>query len=57
MTENEIKCPHCDYIHEDWWEYIEVSDQEGEFKMECEDCEEGFKVSFNTTVYFSTTKM
>lgn len=56
ITENEIQCPHCEYVHEDWWEYLETADQEGEFKMECEDCDECFSVSFSTTVNFTTSK-
>lgn len=57
ISENEIQCPHCEHVHEDFWEYIGVEEAEGEFKMECEDCGEGFVVNFSTTVNFNTSKM
>lgn len=51
-----IECPYCNYKHENWHEYIDNEDMEGEFSMDCEKCEKGFCVKFNTIIEFKTTK-
>lgn len=53
---NNIQCPHCEFIHENWWDYIEPTDQEGDFQMDCENCKKDFDVSFKTTILFTSFK-
>lgn len=54
---NIIQCPHCGMLIEPW-DYVEISDMEGDFTMECENenCEKEFNVSFVTDIRFTTTK-
>jgi hypothetical protein len=40
-----IVCPHCEKVHGDYDDYIEVGDMSGEFEMECENCSKSFKFS------------
>lgn len=57
INNNVIQCPHCDYEHEEYWEYIETADMEGEFKMDCEGCDREFYVNFHTDVWFHTSRV
>lgn len=43
-------CPHCGYVHEDYYEM-----EEGDF--ECEDCEKTFVISIERELLFTTTKI
>ncbi|WEG13966.1 hypothetical protein PU629_06255 [Pullulanibacillus sp. KACC 23026] len=56
ISHDYIGCPHCGYKHNDFWEYIEPTDEEGEFLMDCEGCGEEFNVKFSTQITFNTTK-
>lgn len=49
-----IECPHCHHKHEDWQNYVETGDMDGEFPMICDECEKEFKVKFTTTINFKT---
>lgn len=51
---DEIQCPHCEFIHINWFDYIEPADQEGDFQMICESCEKEFNVMFKTTVWVTS---
>ncbi|WP_204245812.1 hypothetical protein [Clostridium botulinum] len=51
-----IKCPYCDYKHEDFQNYIDTGDMEGEFSMDCEKCKKPFGVDFVTKIEFTTKK-
>lgn len=53
---NEIKCPYCENVHEEWWEYIDFEDDEQEFDMDCEDCGKSFHLSMYTTRTFNCDK-
>lgn len=53
-TVNVIVCPHCNTKIEPW-DYVETGDMEGEFEMDCTECGESFKVSFETDIRFKTT--
>lgn len=50
---NIIQCPHCRALIEPW-DYVETGDMEGDFKMDCESCENEFNVSFTTDIRFTT---
>lgn len=51
-----IVCPHCEHVHGNYDDYIEVGDMSGEFEMECEECGESFKVDFYSIFWFKTEK-
>lgn len=51
-----IVCPHCEHVHGDYDEYIEVGDFSGDFEMECVKCDKGFKVDFYSVFFFTATK-
>lgn len=55
-TADLIKCPHCNHMHGNYDDYIEVGDMSGEFEMDCEKCKETFSVDFYSVFYFTTTK-
>lgn len=50
-----IICPYCGHEH-DGLDYIEASDMEGKFVMDCEECKRQFAVSFKTSIQFKTEK-
>ncbi|HCL4480361.1 TPA: hypothetical protein N2D99_002449 [Clostridium botulinum] len=51
-----IQCPHCNYKHEDFQNYIDTGDMDGEFSMDCEKCGKSFQVNFVTKIEFTTVK-
>lgn len=51
-----IICPYCKHEH-DGLDYIEPNDMEGDFVMDCEECERQFTVSFKTAIEFKTEKV
>lgn len=53
--EYSIECPHCRYKHENWSDYIENGDMDGEFNMNCEECDKEFIVKFETTIKFESS--
>lgn len=57
ITENKIQCPHCEHVHKDWWQYLQTEASKGSFKMECNNCDDWFVVSFSTTISFTTKKI
>ncbi|EKN42991.1 hypothetical protein [Clostridium botulinum] len=50
-----IICPYCGYEH-DGLDYIEPNDMEGEFVMDCEECERQLAVNFKTSINFKAEK-
>ena len=53
-----IVCPHCERVHGNYDDYIEVGDMGGDFTMTCEDeeCGKEFNVEFYSVFYFQTSK-
>lgn len=51
-----IVCPHCENVHGNYDDYIEVGDMSGDFEVECEKCGEYFKVDFYSVFWFKTEK-
>lgn len=51
-----IVCPHCEYCHTNYDDYLEVGDMGGNFEMDCIKCEENFKVDFYSVFWFKTEK-
>ena len=51
-----IVCPHCEYVHGNYDDYIEVGDMGGDFEMECSSCKQPFKVDFYSIFWFKTEK-
>lgn len=56
MMDWSIDCPHCGYKHEDWQNFIDTDDMEGEFPMNCEECGKPFQVTYWTKITFETKK-
>lgn len=54
--EEGIICPHCDCLHDEWWEYINFEEDDQEFEMICENCSEKFKVDVVVKRTFHTYK-
>jgi transcription elongation factor Elf1 len=52
---DEIECPHCNYLHVNYDDYLEVGDMSGEFEMDCEECGESFNVDFFSLFIFTST--
>lgn len=50
-------CPYCDYVHEDWWEYIDPVEEEGEFNTHCEVCDRQFHIKFKANIEFTSSKV
>ena len=50
---NIIQCPHCKALIEPW-DYVETGDIDGDFTMDCENCNKEFNVSFTTDIRFVT---
>lgn len=59
MSKDKIVCPHCGHPHLDWHEYVDPTDMEGEFTIECEnkDCGIEFRVEMKTDVWFTTARL
>lgn len=57
MEDISIYCPYCHHKHENWQDYIDTGDMDGEFPVECEKCGKKFIVSFNTTIKFVSKKI
>jgi len=55
-THDLIECPHCEHMHSNYDDYIEVGDMSGEFNMDCENCGESFNVDFYSIFHFTATK-
>jgi hypothetical protein len=55
-TADLIECPHCEWSHGNYDDYIEVGDMSGEFEMNCEKCKQSFKVDFYSIFWFKSTK-
>lgn len=55
-TVDSIDCPHCNWTHANYDDYLEVGDMSGTFDMNCERCREVFNVDFFSTYHFTTTK-
>lgn len=53
-----IDCPHCGHKHENWQDYIDTGDMEGEFPMICENetCGKEFQVKYSTEITFKVSK-
>lgn len=49
----EIVCPHCDYEYSDSWENYNVHDIDDR-EIDCQNCNEPFILSIDTTVEYST---
>ena len=55
MDNSIIKCPYCGTEHA-WVDFVDVSDMEGEFEVECIYCEKQFTVKFKTEIRFEVIK-
>jgi nitrate/TMAO reductase-like tetraheme cytochrome c subunit len=55
-SEFEIICPHCQFPIEEWYEYVNPSDMDGQFEEDCSECGKHFLVEFNTYIIFKTMK-
>ena len=54
-SENNIKCAHCDYEHEDWWEfYLSEDDPE---TVTCHSCNKDFEVTKQVSYSFDSNKV
>lgn len=51
---DELVCPHCGHVHSDSWEMN--SGDEGDWDMECHECDETFDAQRHVTVKYSTSK-
>ncbi|AKQ08219.1 hypothetical protein PP655_gp027 [Bacillus phage PBC4] len=51
-----IECPHCEYKHGEYHDYLETGDCAGEFKMDCPKCEKEFNVDFYSIFWFESKK-
>lgn len=51
-----IECPHCEYKHGNYQDYLEVGDLGGDFPMTCENCGKDFDVDFYSIFWFETKK-
>ena len=47
-------CPHCNYNHEESYQFINPSDAEASIKMVCEECGETFCANFWVKSNFET---
>lgn len=54
--ENEPKCPHCDYVLEDYWEHTDLFDDNDETEIECQSCEKTFLVETHISRHFTSRK-
>lgn len=54
MDELSIDCPHCGFRHENWQEFIDAGDMEGEFPTRCDSCDRLFITEFSTKIKFKT---
>jgi uncharacterized Zn-finger protein len=52
--QDNIQCPYCDYIHEEWWEIINEGDEN--FDHECSNCEKKFVINVSRSVSFENKK-
>lgn len=51
-----IVCPHCEYVHGNYDDYIEVGDMDGDFEMECLKCKKNMSVNFYSVFWFTAVK-
>jgi len=56
-NETEIKCPYCNYVFSDSWDY-DFEDYDGdEIEIECGSCEKEFAVTRNITISYDCYKI
>lgn len=57
MTEDAIKCPHCNFVDTEYYDYVDPVEMEAEFDLPCSSCGEYMHVVMSTTVLFETTAL
>ena len=52
-----LECPHCTHTQtEDLYDYLDSPDEEGTFKIRCENCENEFYVQYELKPFVQTKK-
>lgn len=49
-----LTCPKCGFVHEDWWEYLDPVDDDADFDMRCQNCDTEFYVEVRVSRTFNT---
>ena len=55
MKQFSFECPYCG-VQYDGLEFLDTGDMDGEFEMQCDNCDEEFSVEFETTITFKYKK-
>lgn len=48
------KCPHCDFLNEEWWDGTTLKSNDDTEKRSCISCGEEYEVTMHVSYRFST---
>lgn len=57
LMDEGFECPYCSYLHQEWWEYIDGSDDDVEFTLECISCDKSFKAKYHIIRIFDSEEI